>query len=64
MISGNFLNGVKIAGEEAEFNFVSGNYIGIEADGNGAVGNHENGVLIEGAPSNRIGDPDDPQAAT
>src|SRR5262245_8478009 len=55
VISGNFGNGVHIA-SGASNNVVQGNYIGVSAQGNVAVPNELNGVLIfNNAPNNTIG---------
>lgn len=55
VVSGNDENGVGIW-ENAHHNIVSGNYIGVNADGQTAVGNHDTGVVLgSGAQHNRIG---------
>jgi CSLREA domain-containing protein len=54
VISANSWNGVAIA-SSADLNTVSGNYIGVGADGVTGRGNGRNGVLIEGALDNIIG---------
>jgi CSLREA domain-containing protein len=54
VISGNGGNGVKIVGSTVS-NTVSGNYIGLAANGTDALGNTWYGVYIENAPSNTVG---------
>jgi hypothetical protein len=49
VISGNGASGVLIMGPTAESNAVVGNYIGLNLDGTGAVGNSGLGVQIESA---------------
>jgi parallel beta-helix repeat protein len=60
VISGNGLHGILIAsapGFDAARNVVQGNRIGTNAAGNGALGNHGDGVHIDaGAHDNQIGD--------
>jgi uncharacterized repeat protein (TIGR03803 family) len=55
LISGNSLNGVKIAGATTTANVVEGNYIGTTATGDAAVPNGGNGVLISNSPGNLVG---------
>ncbi|HZN04606.1 MAG TPA: hypothetical protein VFD06_13565 [Candidatus Polarisedimenticolia bacterium] len=56
VISGNTLFGVVIEGEGADKNTVSGNLIGTDAAGTGALGNLQDGVRVHGgADDNRIG---------
>ena len=56
VISGNDLDGVYISGSFTTDNTVSGNYIGIAANGTDALGNARNGVIIGvGAQNNTIG---------
>jgi CSLREA domain-containing protein len=55
VISGNDHDGVNIWGSGATGNLVQGNYIGTDANGTAALGNHGDGVYIIGAPSNTIG---------
>jgi uncharacterized repeat protein (TIGR01451 family) len=56
IISGNLLDGVRIAGTGTTANVVAGNYIGIAADGSTARGNGTDGIYIfEGAGFNFIG---------
>ena len=54
-ISANGLIGIEIEGGSTSGNVVQGNRIGANAAGTVALGNGEDGVLIEGAPSNTIG---------
>ena len=55
LISGNFERGVKILNSTATGNQVLGNYIGTNFDGSASIGNEEEGVRIEDAPSNSLG---------
>ncbi|HEC33286.1 MAG TPA: hypothetical protein ENI37_01045, partial [Chloroflexi bacterium] len=56
LISGNDHFGLYIAGQGAEENVVIGNFIGTDATGGTALGNHEHGVVISyHARHNRIG---------
>lgn len=55
IISGNGFSGIAIIGSESDHNRVSGNYIGVGADGS-AIGNTGSGVFIGiGAHDNTIG---------
>ncbi len=47
IISGNDFNGVEIMGQEASLNFVEGNYIGTDSAGLHAIGNGNDGVIID-----------------
>lgn len=53
LISGNVLNGVKIA-QASENNVLSGNFIGTNYNGTSAIGNLQDGVVIEGANNNSL----------
>ena len=56
VISGNSGDGVSLSGVGANNNVVEGNYIGIDANGTGAMPNSGNGVAITaGAGANTIG---------
>ncbi len=55
VISGNALHGVFLKSLGATNNRVEGNLIGANADGNAAMANGANGVLIEDASGNTIG---------
>ncbi len=56
LVSGNDGNGVGISDAGTMSNTVSGNYIGTDASGAIALGNHENGIVIGGGASyNLIG---------
>lgn len=56
IISGNTLSGVRISGALSAENQIVGNLIGLQADGESALGNGEHGVWIEDAASgNSIG---------
>ena len=51
LVSGNDGDGVGI-GDRSLHNTLNGNFIGTTADGDAALGNHGNGVLIDGADAN------------
>ncbi|MGC8886351.1 MAG: beta strand repeat-containing protein [Verrucomicrobiia bacterium] len=55
VLSGNFYNGIYIQGQYAYGNKVLGNYIGLDISGQIAVPNIKDGVYINNAPSNIIG---------
>lgn len=56
VISGNARDGVRIDDIGTDLNLVRGNYIGLQADGNTALGNAGDGVLVGvGAANNVIG---------
>jgi titin len=55
VISGNGTNGVFLAGAGTVGNIVAGNFIGTDAAGILALGNHNAGVLISAASGNLIG---------
>jgi len=59
VISGNFTNGVLLAGTSASNNLVQGNYIGTDVNGTNALPNGTSGfyagVLVSGASANTIG---------
>src|SRR6185369_13082663 len=57
VISGNDANGVLITGKATQ-NAVSGNFIGLAASGNNALGNRLDGVKIDNANQNLIGQSD------
>jgi parallel beta-helix repeat protein len=52
-ISGNGANGVQLSSGAAR-NKLNGNFIGTSASGNGAIGNHQNGVWLYHAPGNSL----------
>lgn len=54
IISGNGFDGVEITGSASTGNIITGNYIGLRADGTVAR-NTDSGVAIMGAPNNRVG---------
>jgi hypothetical protein len=56
LISGNVSNGVEISGSGATSNLVGGNYIGTDASALEDLGNSSDGVRIQGAPDNTIGE--------
>lgn len=56
LISGNGGSGVFISGASASGIQLKNNYIGTDDDGNQDLGNAQSGVVIDGAPNNRIGD--------
>jgi hypothetical protein len=55
IISGNGGDGVHIKNASATNNVITGNYIGVNAAGTGALGNHGAGVEIEGAMATFLG---------
>jgi hypothetical protein len=55
VVSGNIGRGIVISGAGANRNSLLGNYIGTDAAGTAALGNGEEGVFIDGAPSNTVG---------
>jgi hypothetical protein len=55
VISGNGNDGIEISSATSTGNLVQGNYIGTNAAGTAALPNVQNGVNINGAPSNTIG---------
>jgi hypothetical protein len=55
VISGNMTNGVYLSGAGASSNILTGNYIGTDATGKVALGNHFSGVIISGGGTNLIG---------
>jgi hypothetical protein len=57
VISGNALAGIRIAGQGAVSNHLFGDWIGVTAEGNAPLGNHEQGVVVDDAPANDIGMP-------
>lgn len=56
VISGNDDHGIRIVGLFATNNQVLGNIIGLNAAGDADRGNTDEGVFIDGAPANRVGD--------
>jgi len=54
VISGNQNNGIAMSGSGATGNLIQGNFIGTDVTGTVAIGNSNNGVLIQG-PSNTVG---------
>lgn len=55
VISGNAEAGIRVDGSNAVHNAITGNYIGLNAQGDGAVPNATYGVALAGAVSNTIG---------
>lgn len=55
LISGNNGASVWIVGESAMENHISGNFIGTDASGSGAIANMGPGVRITGSPGNTVG---------
>jgi hypothetical protein len=53
LVSGNDGNGVAIL-DRSQLNTLNGNFIGTTADGDRAIGNHRNGVSIDGADLNAL----------
>jgi hypothetical protein len=55
VISGNNRDGVVITTLRAKNNVITGNYIGVDAAGNAALGNQMNGVELQGAAETFLG---------
>ena len=55
VISGNGDQGVHIIGAGATGNLIEGNYVGVDASGEGALGNANTDVFLDGASGNTIG---------
>jgi parallel beta-helix repeat protein len=55
IISGNHREGIFLDGTTTINNTIVGNYIGTNASGNQAISNSGDGVLIQNAPSNTVG---------
>ncbi len=55
VLSGNIQSGIIIVGATTTGNRVLGNFIGTNADGNAAIANGIDGIVINGAPGNVIG---------
>jgi hypothetical protein len=55
LISGNTDNGIELVGVTTTGNFIEGNLIGTNAAGNAGLPNSRIGILVDGAPSTRIG---------
>lgn len=55
VISGNDAPGLYLTGSNAAHNTIAGNYIGLNAQGNGAISNATYGMYLFNAPSNTIG---------
>jgi hypothetical protein len=53
LVSGNRGDGIRIDSRSAH-NTLNGNFIGTTANGDGAIGNHRNGVYINGADGNSL----------
>lgn len=58
VIAANTSHGIRIEGGSATGNQIIGNFIGIGRNGQNDLGNGKNGVFIDGAPLNKIGDPE------
>jgi hypothetical protein len=54
IISGNTSDGILIQGASATGNAIKGNYIGLRADGGGAIANRGSGVDITGGPHDNV----------
>jgi hypothetical protein len=52
---GNFTYGISLQGSGATNNTITGNYVGTDASGTGALGNYAFGIFISDAPYNTIG---------
>ncbi len=55
IISGNLVNGIELRDTNTSGNQIIGNYIGTDVTGTGALGNSQNGILINGSNNNQIG---------
>ena len=55
VIGGNAGENIHIQGSGATGNLVQGNYIGVDATGTGFLESGDNGVVLDGAPSNTVG---------
>jgi hypothetical protein len=55
LISGNRFVGIEVDGSSASDNVIQGNYIGTDVTGQGALGNENDGVLIDRATFTTIG---------
>ncbi len=55
VVAGGNLSGVYLNGTQARSNRVIGNYIGVDATGRRALGNDQDGVVVNGASENCIG---------
>ena len=64
LISGNTLAGVMLSGADCYENFIAGNLIGVNSNGNDAIGNQGGIELYDGAHHNIIGDDSDGQGDT
>jgi parallel beta-helix repeat protein len=56
IISANGDDGVRIEGGNSSGNFVASNYIGTDVNGSALLGNGDDGIVIDNAPNNLIGD--------
>jgi Right handed beta helix region len=54
VVAGNRENGIVILGPDATNNAVVNNYVGIDADGNAAIGNRNTGVQITGSAHHNL----------
>lgn len=57
IISGNLSDGIQLVGADANHNTFDDNFIGTDFLGQHALGNHGDGVELDNAPDNTIGDP-------
>ena len=55
VIAANMVSGIYIYGADSGNNLVEGNYIGTDATGTVAFGNHNDSVTVDQAPNNTIG---------
>lgn len=60
VISGNGSHGIHVSGPGATGNVINGNRIGTDAAGTGALANLGDGIVMDGAPGNQIGQAGDP----
>jgi hypothetical protein len=54
LLSGNLMNGLEFRGAATD-NVAQGNYVGVNANGDTALGNGVSGVMLDGASGNTIG---------
>jgi hypothetical protein len=55
VIANNTVSGIYILNTNATGNLVEGNYIGLDASGTVAMGNHNDSITIDRAPNNTVG---------
>src|SRR5262249_53395914 len=55
VITGNTGNGITITANSKGGNIFQGNFIGSDVSGNEAIGNGQDGILIQDSPNNQVG---------